>query len=390
MKTSARPDAGRGRRRRLDPARATSFPAPRGSSGPSTSRSRTRSGRRSPRSAARSTASSRSTGTTRADALEEAKQEAVEKAVAAGAERDSVRIVDVEEVPLAYLPSQRDPVPGQGGRGPRRSRGWALRPIAEEALEDIAVGAAILGTGGGGNPYIGKLLAQAGDRRVRAGRGRHRRRGRPTTPSPCFSAMMGAPTVMVEKIPRGTEADPRLRRARRATWAGGRRTRPRSEVGGVNSMLPIASPRHARDPARRRRRDGPGVPRDPDVHRDDLRRRATPMALADEKGNSAVIDTIDNRWAERLARSVTVEYGATALIALYPMSGAQARESLRPGHARARRGARPAGPGEGRGGSTRCSSGSAATGSSRGRSPTSSGGRWAACRGEATIEGIGG
>ena len=42
-------------------------------------------------------------GTTRVAAIEEAKAEAVEKAVAAGAERDSVRVVDVEDVPIAYL-----------------------------------------------------------------------------------------------------------------------------------------------------------------------------------------------------------------------------------------------------------------------------------------------
>jgi N-methylhydantoinase A/oxoprolinase/acetone carboxylase beta subunit len=42
-------------------------------------------------------------GTTRAAALDEAKAEAVEKAVAAGAERDTVRVVDVEDVPIAYL-----------------------------------------------------------------------------------------------------------------------------------------------------------------------------------------------------------------------------------------------------------------------------------------------
>jgi len=43
-------------------------------------------------------------GTTREAALEEAKAEALEKAVAAGAQRDSVRVVDVDDVPIAYLP----------------------------------------------------------------------------------------------------------------------------------------------------------------------------------------------------------------------------------------------------------------------------------------------
>ena len=42
-------------------------------------------------------------GTTRASAIEDAKAEAVEKAVAAGAERGGVRVVDVEDVPIAYL-----------------------------------------------------------------------------------------------------------------------------------------------------------------------------------------------------------------------------------------------------------------------------------------------
>ncbi len=43
-------------------------------------------------------------GLSRDDALGEAKREATEKAVAAGAVADTVDIVDVEEVPLAYLP----------------------------------------------------------------------------------------------------------------------------------------------------------------------------------------------------------------------------------------------------------------------------------------------
>jgi N-methylhydantoinase A/oxoprolinase/acetone carboxylase beta subunit len=43
-------------------------------------------------------------GTTREAALEEAKAEAVDKAVAAGAEHDSVQVVDVDDIPIAYLP----------------------------------------------------------------------------------------------------------------------------------------------------------------------------------------------------------------------------------------------------------------------------------------------
>ena len=41
----------------------------------------------------------------REEALQQARDEATEKAVAAGASPGTVQIVDVEEVPLAYLPS---------------------------------------------------------------------------------------------------------------------------------------------------------------------------------------------------------------------------------------------------------------------------------------------
>ena len=79
-----------------------------------------------------------------------------------------------------------------------------MRQITADNLEDIALGAAVLGTGGGGDPYIGTLMA----------RGVMERRG-PVTLLDVQeladddlvvpSAMMGAPTVMVEKIPKGEE-----------------------------------------------------------------------------------------------------------------------------------------------------------------------------------------
>src|SRR5262249_3592352 len=55
---------------------------------------------------------------------------------------------------------------------------------------------------------------------------------------------------------------------------------------------------------------------------------ATPMAIGDEKGNRAVINTPTNRWTETLARAITIDMGSTALIALYPMTGRQVKEGL--------------------------------------------------------------
>ena len=80
-----------------------------------------------------------------------------------------------------------------------------MREFTEDRLDDLAVGAAILGTGGGGNPYVGKLLARAA-----------LREHGPVTIVEVDeldddalvvpSAMMGAPTVLVEKLPQGDEA----------------------------------------------------------------------------------------------------------------------------------------------------------------------------------------
>jgi DUF917 family protein len=55
---------------------------------------------------------------------------------------------------------------------------------------------------------------------------------------------------------------------------------------------------------------------------------ATPMVLGDDKGNSIVLETVNNRWTERLARSATVDMGGSALLAFYPMDGIAAKASV--------------------------------------------------------------
>ena len=62
------------------------------------------SARLSLKSAANATVSSPWAEFSRDEALDQAKQEATDRAVNAGAAAKSVDIVDVEEVPLAYLP----------------------------------------------------------------------------------------------------------------------------------------------------------------------------------------------------------------------------------------------------------------------------------------------
>ncbi len=80
-----------------------------------------------------------------------------------------------------------------------------LRLIGKQEIEDIAVGAALLGTGGGGDPYIGKLMALQAIEEY----GPIKLISVDEVPDDAMivpSGMMGAPTVLVEKTPSGDEA----------------------------------------------------------------------------------------------------------------------------------------------------------------------------------------
>ncbi|MER5394349.1 DUF917 domain-containing protein [Saccharopolyspora sp. NPDC002686] len=204
-----------------------------------------------------------------------------------------------------------------------------MHEIAVPDLDDIARGAAILGTGGGGDPHIGRLLASASLREHGAV---------PLTPLadvPADAAvlpvaMMGAPTVMVEKLPSIEQIGLAARTL--AEYLGRELTHIAcAEAGGVNSLIPVAAAAQLGLPLI----DGDGMGRAfPEIQMvlpTLYGIRATPMSIADEKGNRAVLDTVDNRWAERLARSATIDMGCSAMISSFAMTGEQARESLVPG-----------------------------------------------------------
>lgn len=198
--------------------------------------------------------------------------------------------------------------------------------VTADDMEAIALGGAFLGTGGGGDPHIGKLMARA----AIAEHG-------PVTvldaddvadDALCVPVcMMGAPTVMLEKLPRGDEAREAL--AQLETFLGRKADALICiEAGGLNSTIPFGVAAATGLPLI----DGDGMGRAfPELQMVSFTMHgvsATPMVIADEKGNSAVINTISNQWTERLARSQTVEMGGAALVALYPMSGAQMKKGL--------------------------------------------------------------
>lgn len=199
--------------------------------------------------------------------------------------------------------------------------------LYEEDLEAIALGAPILGTGGGGDPYIGKLIAKqalAGGRKVRM-------IGLKDVPDRALviaSAMMGAPTVFIEKVPSGDEAvaafttlEEFLGEKAYATYS--------IEAGGLNSTIPIGTAAKLGIPLIDADGMGRAFPEVQMVSPTLYDIPATPMAIADEKGNVAILEhMITNRWTERVARSITIDMGGSAMIALYPLTGKQAKRAL--------------------------------------------------------------
>lgn len=200
------------------------------------------------------------------------------------------------------------------------------REIGPADMPAIATGAAVLGSGGGGDPYIGMLLAQRAMERA----------GRPVRlidPAELAcddlvipAAGMGAPTVSIEKFDNGRELVAAFQSLEQTM--GRRATAVMSiEAGGGNSTAPFLVAAELGLPLVDCDGMGRAFPELQMVTMTIYGIPATPMAMADEKGNTLVLDCVDNRWAERLARSATIEMGCVSHIALFAMTGRQVRES---------------------------------------------------------------
>lgn len=195
-----------------------------------------------------------------------------------------------------------------------------LREVFDEDLDAIEIGAAILGTGGGGNPYIGKLRCRE-----------ELKKGRKIPviplselPDDAFVVSLGgigAPVVGVEKIEEGQEC-------LRALYALEKELDVKvdalisAEIGGANSMEPMLTAAQAGLPVV----DGDGMGRAfPEMQMctwSIYGHREAPGAMADEKGNIVVIrETPNDVWLEKIARSVVVAMGAAAGLATQPMRG---------------------------------------------------------------------
>jgi DUF917 family protein len=195
-----------------------------------------------------------------------------------------------------------------------------MRYLNEEAVDRIAIGAAVLGSGGGGDPYVGKLMAKQAIRE----HGPVKLIDADDVPDGALiipSAMMGAPAVMLEKLPNGHEPETAFRALEK--FLGKTAYGVISiEAGGINSCIPIYTAATLGLPLV----DGDGMGRAfPELPMASFSIggvSSTPMVVCDEKGNKMVLETVTNAWSETLARTATVAMGLNSMLGIYSMDGA--------------------------------------------------------------------
>ena len=203
------------------------------------------------------------------------------------------------------------------------------RLLDPDSLRALARGCAVLGAGGGGDPYLGLLQAlQAAedfgpvplaDLDELPGDG---------LIMPCGA--IGAPTVSVEKIENGDEGG-RLRHYLEGATGRTVSALMCSEIGGANGLLPVCWAAQMGLPVL----DGDGMGRAfPELQMDTFSiygLRCTPAGLADVRHNTVVFaDLADTVTLERYARAVTIQMGGHAGYAFPLMTGAEAKRTAVP------------------------------------------------------------
>ncbi len=193
-----------------------------------------------------------------------------------------------------------------------------------EDLVDIGRGAAFLGTGGGGDPYVGRMLATSAIQEF----------GMPELieadeldddATVLTIAMLGAPTVLTEKAASGDDVDLAIRCMEEKLGRKADALIP-IEIGGVNSMLPIMAAARLSLPLVNADGMGRAFPEIQMVTFNVYGVSCTPVTVTDDHLNTLVIETSTAKRAEDLVRVSSIEMGCSVIMSSYPMSGSQVKQ----------------------------------------------------------------
>jgi DUF917 family protein len=197
------------------------------------------------------------------------------------------------------------------------------RLLDPDSLRALARGCAVLGAGGGGDPYIGLMQAlQATEDFGPALLMELDELPDDGLIMPC--GMIGAPTVSIEKILNGDEGG-RLREY--LEYMTGRRVAAlmAAEIGGSNGLVPVSWAARMGLPVVDADGMGRAFPEVPQVAMHLAGISPSPAVMTEERGNLIMFRTISGHWIERLERAAAVEFGGNAASTEYTLTVAQAR-----------------------------------------------------------------
>ena len=202
------------------------------------------------------------------------------------------------------------------------------RLLTVEELPALALGASILGTGGGGDPYLGQLAAR---REIE-------QHGPPIIIKVddladdalvVTVAMGGAPAIGLEKLLSESFAAAPVRKLESYLGRKVDAVCP-LEIGGVNALMPIIAASRLGIPVV----DGDGMGRAfPTLDNTTFNIRgvvASPVVVTNEHGDALIVDVRDNHKAELLSRAAISGLGGSTCSTLYPMTGLEAKRTLIP------------------------------------------------------------
>jgi DUF917 family protein len=201
----------------------------------------------------------------------------------------------------------------------------SARIITGQDVDDLALGSWIIGTGGGGNPYLNHLNVQ---RMAAAGQTFELIDPASLDDEALVAVVstMGAPIVMQERLQDSRDV------ARAVEIMQDYLGRPfdavmATEIGGSNAFQPLMAAAHLEIPIVDADAMGRAYPEAQMTSFAVGGLRPWPLSLVDPRGVEAVISQVPTwKWMERASRVLTVETGSMAATCKAPRTGAEVKE----------------------------------------------------------------
>ncbi len=200
-----------------------------------------------------------------------------------------------------------------------------MKSIEKEDLEALALGCAALGSGGGGNPAYDRLIAEHAIETygpVRIITLEELSDEALVVPM----AFVGAPLIAMEKLSSGREFDAIIRHLNRKELV----LMP-AEIGGANGLCALAVAAKWGLPVLDADSLGRAYPQLQMTSCNLFGVSPSPAYFADSLGNLVVIEAENSYALERIGRHVSMSMGSSCAVALYLMSGKEARAAVLPG-----------------------------------------------------------